>query len=39
MSDFLEVNSYLSLIVGDGPDYLKEGKIWKELQGRYSINP
>ena len=27
MSDFLEVHSYLSLIVGDGPDYLSEGKI------------
>lgn len=33
MSDFLEVNSYISLIVGDGPNYLREGKIWQELQG------
>jgi len=33
MSDFLEVNSYISLIIGDGPNYLKEGKIWQELQG------
>lgn len=32
MTEFLEVNSYISLIVGDGPNYLKEGKIWRELQ-------
>jgi len=32
MTDFLDVHSYISLIVGDGPNYLSEGKIWKELQ-------
>lgn len=32
MSDFLSVYAYISLIVGDGPEYLREGAIWKELQ-------
>jgi hypothetical protein len=32
MSEYLEIFSYVSLIVGDGPKYLKEGIIWRELQ-------
>lgn len=32
MSEYLDIYSYVSLIVGDGPNYLKEGIIWKELQ-------